>query len=146
LGGPSLLALVYQDIDMTTPGGPRGEVRWGLGDIIVDPFILGWHWKNFHITAGLDVYLPTGSYDKAHLANAGRGYWTIEPVFAATYLSDSGIEVSGKFMYDFNLKNNDTNYQSGEEFHFDYTVGYHVDKQLTLGLGGYYYLQTAKIS
>jgi len=140
----AFLPLVYQDVDMTTPGGPRGEVRWGIGDIIVDPIILGWHWKNFHITAGLDVYLPTGSYDKAHLANAGRGYWTIEPVFAATYLSDSGIEVSGKFMYDFNLKNNDTNYQSGEEFHFDYTVGYHIDKQLTLGLGGYYYLQTGE--
>ena len=140
----AFLPLVYQDVDMTTPGGPRGEVRWGLGDIIVDPIILGWHWKNFHIIAALDIFVPSGSYDKGHLANAGRNYWTFEPIFAATFLSDSGIEVSGKFMYDFNLKNSDTNYHSGEEFHFDYTVGYHIDKQLTLGLGGYYYLQTTE--
>ncbi|MGE5239904.1 MAG: transporter, partial [Chloroflexota bacterium] len=54
---------------------------------------------------------------------------------------DSGVEVSGKFMYDFNTENNDTDYQSGQEFHFDYTVGYHI-KNWSLGVGGYYYKQT----
>jgi hypothetical protein len=136
----AFLPLVYQDVDV--PG--RGEVRWGIGDIIVDPIILGWHWPNLHITAGLDIYIPSGSYDKDKLANAGRNTWTLEPVFGITYLDKSGLELSGKFMYDFNLKNNDTKYQSGEEFHFDYTVGYHVNKQLALGLGGYYYFQTTE--
>ncbi len=143
----AFLPLVYQDVDTTMRGRLEGEVRWGIGDIIVDPIILGWHWKNFHITAGLDIYIPSGSYNKDHLANAGRNYWTLEPVFGVTYLSDNGVEVSAKFMYDFNLKNNDStltgNFQSGEEFHFDYTVGYHMDK-LTLGLGGYYYFQTTE--
>ena len=134
----AFLPLVYMDVDAT----PGKDNRAGLGDIIVDPFILGWHFKHFHITTGLDFYIPTGDYDKNRLTNTGRNYWTFEPVIGFTYLWDNGIELSGKFMYDFNLKNTDTDYKSGQEFHVDYTAGYHVDKNLTLGIGGYGYYQT----
>jgi hypothetical protein len=135
----AFLPIVYEDV--TSPSGATDN-RWGLGDIIIDPIILGWHFPNFHVTTGLDIYLPTGTYDKNRLANAGRNYWTFEPVLAMTYLSDGGFELSGKFMYDFNTENSSTNYQSGQEFHFDYTVGYHIDKQWAVGLGGYCYFQT----
>lgn len=136
-GMHAFLPVVYQSVDL-----PFGDdSRWGIGDIIIDPFILGWHSKNWHLTTGIDIYIPVGSYDKDRIANAGRNYWTFEPVVAFTYLSDSGFEVSAKFMYDFNTKNDDTNYQSGQEFHFDYTIGYHI-KNWKLGVGGYYYYQT----
>lgn len=113
----------------------------GIGNLVINPFILGWHWKNFHLIAGVDTIIPIGTYDKDEMANPGRHYWTFEPIVAMTYLSDQGIELSGKFMYDFNTKNQDTDYLSGQEFHFDYTVGYHVNKDWALGLGGYYYQQ-----
>jgi len=132
----AFLPVVYQDVEV--PG--KSDSRWGIGDIIVDPIILGWHWKNYHVTTGLDIYIPVGSYDQNHLANAGRNYWTFEPVVGFTYLSDGGFEISGKFMYDFNTENSDTNYRSGQEFHFDYTIGYHI-KSLAVGIGGYYYRQ-----
>jgi hypothetical protein len=137
-GMHAFLPVAYMNLDATM----GKDDRTGLGDIIVDPFILGWHSKNFHVTAGLDIFIPLGSYDENNLANTGRNYWTFEPVVALTYLWDNGFELSGKFMYDFNLENSDTDYQSGQEFHFDYTVGYHVDKNLAVGLGGYYYYQT----
>jgi hypothetical protein len=117
-----------------------GDSKAGLGDIIIDPIVLSWHSKNWHFATGVDIYAPTGAYDKNDLANIGRNYWTFEPIVAATYISDCGIEASGKFMYDFNTKNTDTNYRSGQEFHFDYTLAYHIDKW-SLGLGGYYYKQ-----
>jgi hypothetical protein len=134
----AFLPIVHMDVDATM-GEDR---RSGLGDIIVDPFILGWHSKNFHVTTGLDIYVPLGRYDEDRLANTGRNYWTFEPVAGLTYLGDNGVELSGKFMYDVNQKNTDTEYKSGQEFHFDYTAGYHVDKNLAAGLGGYYYYQT----
>jgi hypothetical protein len=134
----AFLPLVSMNVDATMGEDDKA----GLGDIIVDPFILGWHSKNFHVTAGLDIYLPLGNYDKDDLANTGRNYWTFEPVVAFTYLSDNGFELSSKFMYDFNLENSDTDYESGQEFHFDYTAGYHFGNNLTVGLGGYYYYQT----
>jgi len=133
-----LVPVVYLDVHLLG----RQDNRWGLGDIIFNPFILGWHSKNFHVTAGVDIFAPTGDYEKNHLANPGRNYWTFEPVAAATYLSDSGIELSGKFMYDFNTKNTDAEYQSGQEFHVDYALGYHIGKSWVLGAAGYYYQQT----
>ncbi len=117
--------------------------RGALGDIILDPFILGWHSKNWHFTVGLDIYVPTGAYDEDDLANVGRNYWTFEPVAAFTFLSDEGFEASAKFMYAFNTENKDTDYKSGQEFHVDYTLGYHTGPW-SLGLGGYYYKQTTK--
>lgn len=134
----ALIPLVYQDVEL---GGGRDN-RSGLGDIIVDPIVLGWHSRNFHVTAGLDIYIPSGSYDKNRLANIGRNYWTFEPIVAFTYLSDGGVELSAKLMYDINTENSDTKYRSGQEFHADYAVGYHISKALAVGLGGYYYNQT----
>ena len=136
-GVQALLPIVH--LDVRFPG--ISHSRWGTGDLVIDPFLLGWHSKNWHATAGLDIIVPIGTYDKDKLANSGRNYWTFEPVAGITFLSDSGFEVSGKFMYDINTKNDDTKYLSGQEFHFDYTVGYHMDKNLAFGIGGYCYWQ-----
>ncbi len=127
-------------LDVTAPGGVMSDDKTGLGDIIIDPFILSWHFKNWHLATGVDIYMPTGSYDKEDVANISRNYWTFEPIFAFTYISDGGFEVSSKFMYDFNTNNPDTDYLSGQEFHFDYAVGYRVNNW-NLGVAGYYYKQ-----
>ena len=136
----TLIPLVYQDVKL---GGGKDD-RFGLGDIIVDPIILGWHSKNIHATVGLDIYIPSGSYNQDRLANIGRNYWTFEPILGITYISDNGFELSTKLMYDINTENNDTKYKSGQEFHADYTIGYHINKELAMGFGGYYYYQTTE--
>jgi hypothetical protein len=125
-------------VDVSTPFG--NDDTFGIGDIIVDPFIIGWHRANFHWVIGLDTYIPLGKYDKDDIANIGRNYWTFEPVAAATFRNKSGYEASIKAMYDINLENDDTDYDSGDEFHFDYTVGKHIG-DWSLGLGGFYYKQ-----
>lgn len=132
------LPLVKMDVHSSPAGNGHKE---GLGDIIIDPFILSWHGKNWHIATGIDIYCPTGSFSKTRAANIGRNYWTFEPIVAGTYVTDSGFEVSAKFMYDFNTYNPDTRYHSGQEFHVDYTVGQKIGG-LSFGAGGYYYQQT----
>lgn len=135
-GMHALLPILYVDIE-----NPAGiDHKTGCGDLIVDPFLLSWHFKNWHLATGLDFFIPIGNYDKDDLANTSRNYWTFEPAFGVTYLSDSGFDVSAKFMYDFNTENPDTDYKSGQEFHFDYTVGKHF-KNIAMGIGGYYYKQ-----
>jgi len=132
------LFALHQGVEL--PGGVSSNWN-GIGDVIVDPFILSWHWKNFHLTSGVDIYIPTGNYDSTRIANTGRNYWTFEPVVAGTFITDSGFQVSTKLMYDFNTLNTDTDYRSGQEFHLDYLVGqkaWGVD----FGVGGYYYQQT----
>lgn len=132
------LPLVKMDVHSSPAGSGSKE---GLGDIIIDPVILSWHGKNWHAATGVDIYCPTGSFNKFRAANIGRNYWTFEPIIAGTYQSDSGFEVSAKFMYDFNTRNTDTDYRSGQEFHVDYTVAQKIGN-LRLGAGGYYYQQT----
>ncbi len=144
-GGQVIIPLVTLDAKLSINPGP-GKVfddsDSGLGDIVIDPFLVSWHSKNWHQAIGLDIILPTGSYDKNRPVNVGRNYTTFEPIYAVTYISDDGWDLSGKFLYDFNTKNDDTNYKSGEEFHFDYAIGKQIDKAWKVGVGGYYYKQT----
>ncbi|HYD68587.1 SphA family protein [Azospirillum sp.] len=121
--------------------GPFSGHQFGLGDITIDPFILSWHWQNFHLATGLDIILPTGRYDRSRPVNIGANYWGIEPLVAGTYMSDAGFEVSAKLMYAFNTRNNDTSYRSGQAFHMDYMVAQHFGNW-TAGLGGYWFQQT----
>ncbi|MBK8578764.1 MAG: transporter [Candidatus Accumulibacter sp.] len=40
------------------PGIGNGSV-FGLGDIVIDPLIIGWHFPpDWHLTVGVDIYLP----------------------------------------------------------------------------------------
>ncbi len=134
------MLIPIQNVDLSVPIPGASKSKTGLADIIISPFILSWHAKNWHAATGLEFFVPTGSYDKNDMANLGRNYWTFEPVFAGTYITDSGYEVSGKFMYDFNTKNDDKNYLSGQEFHMDYAFGKKIDK-FTFGGAGYLYQQ-----
>jgi hypothetical protein len=43
-------------------------------------------------------------------------------------------------MYDVNLENEDTDYESGDEFHVDAVVGLHLGNY-AVGVGGFYYKQ-----
>jgi len=136
IGMQVILPIVH--LEVAVPG--RNQSNNGLGDLVVSPLILSWHSKNLHYVAGVDVDIPIGAYDKNDLANIGRNYWTFVPIVAATYLSDSGLEASGKFMYDINTKNDANSYLSGQEFHFDYTLAKKFNT-FTAGAGGYFYKQ-----
>lgn len=122
----------------------------GIGDIIVDPFIVAWHWGEYHAVAGIDIYVPIGDYERGNPASVGKNFWTIEPVFAFAGMYDSGIAWNVKLMYAFNLKNDDWlnpatatigELEPGQEFHFDYAVDYAVSPGWRVGLAGYFYTQ-----
>lgn len=118
-----------------------GMTRSGLGDIIIDPFILSWHRPTFHAALGLDIYLPTGEYDMTEMLNPGSNFVTWEPIFAFTYIPPNGWSWSMKLHYDINGENDDIKLKPGQEFHFDYAVGYSPHPKVKLGVAGYYYQQ-----
>jgi len=140
----AFVPLVYMDVSLepSFTGAPvrLDDSRASLGDIIIDPVILSWHGANWHAATGVDIFIPTGNYNKARLANVGRNYWTFEPIVAATFLPGAGFDISAKLMYDINTENSDTKYKSGQEFHADFAVGKKMG-DLTAGMAGYYYKQ-----
>jgi hypothetical protein len=140
LGADMGMYIVLPVADVNVKFIERSQSKSGLADMAVNPFVLGWHFTDWHFGAGTDIKAPTGSYSKVDLANIGRNYWTFEPIFAFTYLNTDGYEVSAKLMYDFNTENNATEYLSGQEFHVDYTLGKKIDN-FNIGIGGYYYKQ-----
>ncbi|MGB0747533.1 MAG: SphA family protein [Magnetospiraceae bacterium] len=133
-GVHAILPILSVDIDID---GVASDSDTGIGDIVFDPLILAWHRPNLHYVAALDFVAPTGSWEATEIANVGANYWSIEPLFAITYLSDSGFEVSSKFMYNYKFENPDNNIRSGDEFHLDYTVAQHWNNW-TFGVGGYW--------
>jgi len=132
----AIVPVVHQNLDIGPLGGSAS--RTGLGDISFDPLILGWHWQNLHVTSGLDIYVPSGAYDRHDpRRQIGTNYYTFEPVTAVTYRADSGFEASIKMMYDINERNDDTHYKSGQELHADYFLGWHAGAW-SYGAGGYF--------
>ncbi|OPY65924.1 MAG: hypothetical protein A4E63_02784 [Syntrophorhabdus sp. PtaU1.Bin050] len=123
----------------------KSQSKTGIGDLDLGPAIK-WHFKDFHMVAGLDLYMPTGAYDKDDLANIGLNYWTINPLMAFTYIGGKdaplpGFEVSGKLDYMFNTVNAATGYKSGQQFGVNYLIGQHFGSW-GVGINGQWMIQT----
>lgn len=110
----------------------------GLNDVVVNPFIVGWHAGKLHWNIATAVFIPAGSYDKNRLANTGRNVWTLSPQFGITYFDPkTGWDLSGAAIYVASFKNPDTNHGSGRIAHFDFAFGKMLSPQFKLGVVGY---------
>ncbi len=131
---------IWSDRTTTTPRGAstvHGEAN-GLNDILVAPFILGWHVGNFHWNIAATAWVPAGYYDATHLVNPGRNYWTGAPQAGFTYFDPrSGWDISIASGYLINASNQTTGYRSGDVLHVDYAVGKQLTPHFKLGLVGY---------
>jgi len=138
LGFQAILPLVNLDVNVA-PG--ISQSKTGIGDMTIGP-VLGWHHSpELHSVLALDIYAPTGDYDKNDLANIGRNYWSTQLVLGASYIQPHGWNGDVKFMWTQNWENSDTNYTSGDDVTIDYDLGYAVGNGWTLGVGGYVYNQ-----
>ena len=107
------ILLVDADMDLNGPAGPNGGHQYHDTDIpyfIWSPMLLTWHLMagKLHMVLDVaDIYIPLYNYDDDNFMSMGRNYWTIEPVFALTYLPTPAWEFSVKLMYDFNTRQED---------------------------------------
>jgi hypothetical protein len=132
-----IVPVVYQSVDL---GGSAN--RTNVGDITVNPLVLAWHHPQWNAVAAMDMFLPTGYYDKNDArVSIGSNYYGFEPLFGVSWLPKSGWETSVKLMYDLKTTNQATNYHSGQEFHTDYAAGKHVGSWMVGGTG-YFLKQT----
>jgi hypothetical protein len=140
-----IVPLANLNVTITTPAGQMSKVANGVADTIITPVILGWHRKHLHWVTACDFITGAGGYDTKRIVNTGRGFRSLEPAFAFSYVTDRGFEVSTKFMYDINFEHSATHYKSGQQFHTDWLVGVHR-KKINYGLNGYTYVQTTNDS
>ncbi|MGF6933576.1 hypothetical protein OKW41_002715 [Paraburkholderia sp. UCT70] len=115
--------------------------RTSLGDLLVSPALIAWGTGALRTAAAIEFVLPTGQYDKNAVLNTGKNYYTARPVFAVSWLPNERVELSAKVTYSFNSPNTDTNYHSGNLFHFDYSASYAVTPAARVGISGYFIKQ-----
>ncbi|MDO8434814.1 MAG: transporter [Candidatus Binatus sp.] len=135
--------------DQTLRAGPAGHQQrqtdtvFGLGDLIVSPWLLGWSFGRFHLMHSLMLYAPTGSYERHRIIDLGLNRWSVEPDVGMTWMDEeTGRQASAFIGYTINSPNTSTHYWSGDEFHADFLLAQHLPRGITLGMAGYALQQT----
>lgn len=140
------IPIANNSLSSSTQGAISGG--GGLGDIYLQPVILGWHQDRADIRGIVGVLAPTGKFDAGAKDNVGNGYWT--PVIAVGetfYLSaDRATTISAFQMYEFHTTQSGTQIRPGETFDLDYSVmrafRFHAESRLQVGVIGYGAWQT----
>lgn len=141
MGGQLAFHAIVPVLNVDVRAGPNQQKKTGIGDINLAA-ALGYHLsEKLHYVLAFEVNAPTGKYERGDLANIGRNYWNVEPLIAITYTQPTGLNADLKLMYDYNFRNTDTDYKSGQELHADYAIGWGLGNGWVVGAGGYVYRQ-----
>jgi hypothetical protein len=114
---------------------------WGFGDVI--PRVqLGWQNGDFAHTVYLEVITPTGYWVPGFQPITGFHRPGIDTGWAFTWADkQTKLQVSGTAGFTFNFENTATNYQSGDDFHWEWAIGIECIKGLVIGVVGHDYRQ-----
>jgi hypothetical protein len=126
-----------------TVNSSRASELAGIGDTEYSA-ILGWHAGEHHWNVLLTGFAPTGNFEipSKRLAQTGLNRPALDLRGAYTYLGlQTGLELTGALGLTLNAPNTVTNYQSGEELHFEWAVNQHFPFGLAAGVGGFFYQQ-----
>jgi hypothetical protein len=135
----------HNDVEATIGIGPFGVLRevdgWGLGDI-VSKLQLGWQHGEFSQTVYLQAVAPTGRYETGFFPIIGLHRPGIDTGLAVTWANKATmLQFNGAAGFTFNFENTETNYKSGNEFHFEWAIGRELAPGVLLGIVGYDYRQ-----
>lgn len=147
-GRPAISVTVptgYVDMEANVGVGGLSATRevdgFGLGDVITRAQ-LGWDQGEFSHLIYVQGALPTGRYEKGFNPNIGLNRPSIDTGWAFTWTEKtSKLQFNGALGFTFNVENNETDYKTGNEFHFEWAVGYEIAQGLVIGPVGYDYRQ-----
>jgi len=148
--GLSLTVPVAQVDYEATLGGPLGGFRtvngWGIGDV-VSRFQLGWQNGGFSHLIYVQAVAPTGHWEQGFSPITGYYRPGVDTGWAFTWTdSKKVLQLNGTAGFTFNVENTATNYQSGNEFHFEWAAGMEIAPGLMIGVVGYDYRQISNDS
>lgn len=127
-------------LGVTRPLNVSSETQ-SLADMAYAAFI-GWENGEHHWSATLTGFAPTGHYDSNTISFTGINRPGVDIKGAYTFLSPTtGFEASAALGITINAVNTATEYQSGDELHFEWALNQHLPFGLSAGVGGYFYQQ-----
>lgn len=144
----------------TQTGSGRGvdESQFGVGDLFVQPFWLGWAKKHFDFALGYGFYAPIGEYDtetvnipglgpvKAEAVdNIGLGFWTHQIQGGASWYpwEDRRMAVVGALTYEIHDEKEDFDLTPGDNLTLNWGISQYLplkddqSRLLEIGPAGY---------
>lgn len=121
---------------------------WAYTDMFAGA-TLGWHLKRADVTAGYNLYMPTGSFNANSTSNSGLGMWANEFTLGSTvYLDEKRLwHLAGTFALEFNTTKSGTNIKPGDLGTVEGGFGRQFYKKtkgpipIVMNLGAAYYAQ-----
>jgi hypothetical protein len=137
------IGYVNIDVGIHPVGIDRSASTAGFGDAILVPALIGWHTGNWHTAYVLSVFCPIGRYDPNDALNLSKNFWAIDNAYSVSFLTPTGLDLSGSLGYTVNFENGQTHYKSGDVMHLDLAFGQNLSKEFKIGIGAYAVVQVS---
>lgn len=120
-------------LTVNTPFGPYNvfdDDTSGVSNLSLAPLIMNWqeHGSPHYYTLGLDFVMKGSTYDSDKALNPSTGYMSFIPIAAYRYDDPDGLDLGIKANILFNLKNDDTDYKTGDMIAFESLAGWNFGK------------------
>ena len=140
----AVVPISYTDISTKNIGAASySKNKSGVGDVILEPFILAWHGAWYDALIAAAVFLPTGDYNMNNPASIGKGYTTFMPSVGGTVYLDAEKTWHASILarYEMHTEQDQTHITPGNDFHFEWGAGKKFADIYNLGLVGYCHWQ-----
>lgn len=140
---PSLAYSRIGIIDSVHQSGKVSGSVSGFSDLELMPIYLSWGLKNFDLTFGWQLYLPTGQYVPGGNNNTGLGFWSNEfQVFGYWYpekikgQASKALAIMLGASLELESKIKDADVIPGSRLSLDYGISQYMSDKLELGIYG----------
>ena len=113
----AMMVLPFANASIEAPAFAFGEtIDTSVSDLLVRPLDLGWHTPRADVTAGFQLYMPTGRYERGGSENIGKGMWTYEPFVGTTVYFDEKrtVSLAATAYWELHGKKEDTDVKVGQ--------------------------------
>lgn len=133
-----LIPLVFADVR----AGAAKDNTVGLGDIYLEPLLLAWHPEQTDLVIAYGFWAPTGHFNRARLANPGKGFGSHMLTFGITWYPDKDKVFAASFLnrYEIHTRNHDLNITPGDTYTLEWGLSRNYGT-IDVGLIGYYQQQ-----
>lgn len=142
-----VVPLVNVDVEIGAAG--VDESSFGIGDISIEPLVLGWHTDRWDVAFAVGVHIPTGEHGDP--SSIGKGHWSFMETLGATYYFDEQRTWSASVLTRWlqNTENDDTDITYGADMVAEYGLAKTFpgkDRIIRVGVAGYSYAQLTEDS
>ncbi len=137
------VAVPFLNVDLSVGSLGINDSKFGLGDVLYEPIVLGWHFDRWDVVAAAGIWLPTGDFSSAQAIHVGKGFYTGMFTLGATYYFDDAKSwhLSGLGRYETNSRKSDRDVRPGDDFHIEWGLGKNLTPALAVGVTAYTHWQ-----